>query len=165
VLGICAGVAYCVVADQQKNEQTRREFEAAKAVSVLPPGTEQAWLAYADRRIAATMRRQGSAVQVVGLLDRLQNRTTIISISTPYQISCGSRLGTDVKFGSGDDSITIPIVGDLVRLTDRSAEYAPQLGVHPRSIAATKLYETLCREISDRVQAIMAPNTATPVQP
>ena len=182
VLGVLAGGAYWVTASKMtpadSDTPTDSETEVAKAVSVLPPGTEEAWLAYVDRRIAATLTRRGRTVEVSSLVPQIQQE--FVSINTPYKIDCitvtdiedqprhapptgGGRMlpiFADVTFGYGDDSTTAFILGAV----GPGVEDAPQLVVHPKSIAATKLYGTLCRRISDGVQAIMAPDTGTPAQ-
>jgi hypothetical protein len=184
--GVVAGIAYSVVSIE-RDKVAKRELEtaeaaaraAANAVSVLPPGTENAWLAYVDRRVAATMTPQGSTVRVVGVVgdpdDPLSYRsvTAIISSNKPYQVSCGSvsksrfyigpsgSSGIDVKFGAGKDATTVEILDGG---SDRSAEKAPQLGVARTSVAAKTLTETLCRRVADDVNAIMAPSTGTPAQ-
>jgi hypothetical protein len=71
LLSVLAGVGYCAEESQRtarEKAQSDREAKAARSlaasVSVLPPGTEEAWLEYVDRRIAATMKREGSTVEI-----------------------------------------------------------------------------------------------------
>ena len=40
------------------------EEALAKAVRVLPEGTEEAWIAYVDQRVAAAIQRRGDNLQV-----------------------------------------------------------------------------------------------------
>lgn len=151
-IAVLAGTAYFVDLGERKS-RADHELEVARAVRVLPSGTEQAWLQYVDRRIAATLVRRENAIQVVAFGDNVRGNTTIVSINTPYQVQCDPISGGSVDFGYGDNPVTVPIFGLMVM--DPSAEKAPPLGVNMTSIAATKLTEALCRRISDRVQAII----------
>lgn len=129
-------------------------FEAEKAVSILPEGVEAAWLSYVDRRVAATVQRTGPLVKVHGDLDHVTNKTTIISVNTPYRVECDALTGGTVTFGRLDDSVTVTIFGLMV--ADPSAERAPSLGVNRLSIAATNLTKTLCSRLANAVAAAMA---------
>ena len=151
MVAVIAGLAYCNNI-QQKNDRAAHDLEAAKAVAVLAPGVEEAWLAYVDRRVAATMHRIGTNVRVTGMLEELTSQTTIVSANSPYQISC-DRIGGSVTFGYGEDATSVSIFGLLL---SPSAEKPPALGVHPDSIAAKILREKLCLRLSERVQAVMA---------
>ena len=148
---ILTAALYYVDAKRTEQRLEADELKAALSVSVLPAGTEEAWSAYVDRRIAATMQREGRVIHVVGMLDRILSKTTIVSANSPYAISCDP-LGAGIQFGYGDDAIKVSVFGVLAEI---SAEKAPALGVNPRSIAAVQLREHLCRRISARVQAIM----------
>lgn len=149
------GYLVYAVLDAVQQERTQAD-RVARAVSELPPDTERLWIEYVHRRIAATMTRQGNAVEVIAMDSFVTHAISIVSINTPYTVSCDNGLGVTIEFGYGDDSITVPIFGPMV--LNRAAEKRPQLGVHRSSIAATKLNETLCHIVSQSVQAIMAPN-------
>jgi len=142
------GLHSCTVA----REKERRDTAARAAVSELPPGVESAWLAYVDRRVAATIRRRRNTLEVTEFASAAIDRTTIISDNMPYRVDCDSIIGAEVRFGHGSEYATVPIYGRMVM--DRSAEEPPPLGVSPASIAAKTLARTLCTRISQRVQQL-----------
>lgn len=170
LLGI-AGLSQIRKGDAETSKRTESDAEAAaeKAVSVLPPGTEDAWLAYVDRRIAATLHRSGSVIQLTGGVNDIMGTTAYVSVNSPYGISCNVGDG-DLTFGYGHASVTCPdggepeidndftvaVYGDVTN-ADPSAERSPPLGVHKLSIAARNLDKSLCKRIAERLQEIMAP--------
>ena len=110
-----------------------------------------------DRQVASLLTRRGNVVEVSG-------PNAIVSANSPYRISCNTMLGIDVKFGCGDDAVTVPIVGVSMRASPFFSgidlhvptDHAPDLPVDVESIAANRLMPTLCRRVSDRVQSIMS---------
>jgi len=146
--------------------------KAARAVTVLPPGTEEAWNAYIDRRIDSTLERRGSAVRLNDYFSRALSKTIFVSIYSPYEISCDI-IGSSIKFGFSEcahadkdascDEIS-PIFFYMVKEggggymnPDPSGEQPPPLGVAANSTAADELTAHICQRINDRVQAIFSP--------
>jgi len=94
---VALGIATIVVAnshdpDQQqaKRETADREWQAAKAVSVLPSGTEDAWIAYVDRKIAAAITRKGNAIHVVGLMGFFPHTLIVWRVPSSRLVTRGS---------------------------------------------------------------------------
>lgn len=170
LLGI-AGLSYVRngAAESKDRVQSDAEIAAAKAVSVLPAGTEEAWLAYVDRRIAATLHRSGSVVQLTGGVNDIMGKTAYVSVNSPYEVSCFAGQGS-LTFGYGhasvfcpngdepeiDNDFTVAVYG-YVTNADPSAEKSPPLEVSKLSAAARNLDKTLCKRIAERVQEIMTP--------
>lgn len=152
IVAVCALAVYCTDSSQRER-LAKIELQAALAVDVLPPGTEEAWLAYVDRRIAATIRRENDSIQVVGWLDQVLNQTTILSLNMPYKVSCSSLWGGTIAFGNGEDPTVVPIFG--IQVHDDNAEAPPALGVNRRSIASEALHEKLCQRMSVRIQQLL----------
>jgi hypothetical protein len=126
-------------------EATRREkLEADKAVLALPAGTEEAWLAHVDRRLATAIQSQAGAFAVTSG-PGLSDETKLVSRNTPYQVTCSPYFGGSVEFGSGDNSVVVRIFDFLA---DKTVDDAPLLGVSKQSIAASDLSRTLCARIS-----------------
>jgi hypothetical protein len=148
-IAVC-GIVYYAYSEKQKSlaEQAKLNFDTA--VSVLPPGTQEAWIAYVERRVAAAIQPKPGAISVTSLLDE----TTFVSRNTPFKVSCSPGTGGLVEFGYGENSVTVPIYGLLV---DREAERAPPLGVIQRSVAAAELSRTLCGRISAALSGIVQP--------
>jgi hypothetical protein len=146
--------------------QTEQELEAAKAIAVLPPGTAEPWDSYVDRRIAATLHRTGTTVQLINPINEMLGKTVYVSIYSPYEISCDV-LGGSIAFGysqrtmtsrngeNGDssDDLSLNIYG-VVAEADPTAEKPPPLGVNIQSIAAAKLGKRLCQRIAERMETI-----------
>ena len=156
--------------DKQAAIDSKQKIDAARdAVSVLPQGTEDAWDAYVDRRLAATLHRSGSTIQLLGGVNEMMGKTVLLSVNSPYQILCEFG-GGSIKFGYAQQAMTCPngeeaeidddnsvyIYGAFAD-SDPSAEKPPPLGVYGQSIAAKELQKRLCQRIADKVQAIMAP--------
>jgi hypothetical protein len=152
-----AFLVVAVIVDARHSEQRKRqEHIEALAVSELPAGTEDSWLAYIDRRIAASIYSDGQLVHVAGMEDFLTKATTLVSRNTPYQITCDPILGTTVHFGAESAygiSTDVPILGPM--LIDPSVEKPPPLRVDKASIASKRLDEILCARVASRLSAIM----------
>jgi hypothetical protein len=153
--------------ETSKRTESDAEVAAEKAVSVLPPGTEAAWLAYVDRRIASTLHRTGNMIQITDGLNAMLGMTQYVSANSPYEVSCDMLEGS-LAFGyassvtcgdsgepESDSDYKVDIYGSVTN-ADPSAEKAPPLGVSEHSIAAAHLNKVLCQRIAERVQEIMA---------
>ncbi len=154
-LAICAAVAsgliYYVFSARQSTIAVQAKLDLDKAVSVLPPGTQEAWIGYVDRRVAAAIQQEAGAILVTGLSDE----SKYVSRNTPYQVSCSPIIGGSIEFGYGDNSITVPIYGVL--LDDGKAERPPPLDVANSSFAAANLSRTLCERIAVSLNKILLP--------
>ncbi|MSO70811.1 MAG: hypothetical protein EXQ88_02150 [Alphaproteobacteria bacterium] len=111
------------------------EETVAKAVRVLPEGTEEAWIAYVDRRVAAAIQRRGDNLQVVTWMDYVFKTSTFVFRNMPYSISCMQPElgGGSVKFGQEND---VRIFG--IMNPSRTEDPEPPLGVHAQSIAGQR---------------------------
>lgn len=160
IVAVLALLSYGLL--QIRNAQDQK-LALARAVSILPPGTEAAWVAYVDGRLAKTIRRRGDSVLVVQFEDQLLGTNTVVSPTTPYKVSCDWAIGAVVWFGTKevewegkkmmllqDSSIMVQVAGALA-----PPEEAPALGVDAESIAANHLSELLCERISARLREIM----------
>jgi hypothetical protein len=128
----------------------------ANAVDTLPPGVENVWLAYVDRRVAATIKRDGNVVDVVQMVDIVTGTSDIVSITTPFSISCDVYLGASVQFGYGDDAVTASVIDPFgIKDVDSTVETQPHLGVSTSSIAAKHLSKDICQRIAVDVSSIM----------
>lgn len=167
VLIVIWAVMTAISNNARDHSQRAESLKRARAVSVLPNGTEEAWFSYIDRRLVAAIRRHGDVLLVASQGDDILHATTFVSLNMPFQISCSWPLGADVKFGQGDDAVEVPIYGVMLMLLSSGAETEPQLGVDQESIAAQKLSENLCTRISVYMQKIEAPSSArlAPVAP
>jgi hypothetical protein len=129
--------------------QARQDLD--KAVDVLPIGTQEAWMGYVDRRVAAAIQLKAGALLVADLSDEPK----YLSRNTPYQVSCTPYLGGSIEFGYGENSTTVPIYGLL--LDHRKTEMAPPLGVAESSIAAANLTKVLCERITVSLTRLLPP--------
>lgn len=92
-----------------------QELEKAKAINVLPPGTKEAWDAYVDRRISSMLQRSGSTIQLVDFESKILNKTTFVSVTSPYIITCDMVAGsikfpqTATKYGDDIETVTLYI--------------------------------------------------------
>lgn len=170
----------------KSDEAAERKRALAQSVSVLPPGTEEAWTAFVDHHLSGAIQRQGDKVRVAmmgeKILDYGKTAKTIglvfgsseveISPSTPYDVSCDPGLGASVDFGretrsvmTDTHSITVPIYGlypyialmPIPRNLKEEAE--PSLGVDIGSIAAQHLSDVLCARIRSYLKSIMTTET------
>jgi hypothetical protein len=127
-----------------------------RIVSVLPPGTEEAWNSYVDRRFTAAIVRDGAVIYVgaplKGLMLSGTTMTTIVSINTPYMMNCNFGNG-EITFGYGDNAVVVPIFGWFADMYGK--ESPPPLGIDTSSIAAERLWAKLCTRISDKLQALL----------
>ena len=130
--------------------------EGEKPLATLPGGAEDAWLAYVDRRVHASLQRQGTTLDVMSDFDIITGRTTIVSLGTPYQVDCDPISGGVVTFGKDAESepITVSIFGPLANANPK-VEKSPPLGIDPTSAAAHDLNGRLCHRIAEDVQAIV----------
>jgi hypothetical protein len=148
IAGACA-LFYYVHSSNQKALEDQAKLNADKAVNVLSPGTEEAWTAYVDRRVAAAIQIKAGAI----LVTDDSNEARFVSRNTPYQVKCAP-MESLVEFGYGDNSVTVPIYGWIV---DREAESPPPLGVIESSVAAANLSRTLCERISASLSKFVSP--------
>ena len=147
---VVGGVVYYAYSTQQRSLAEKAQLDNEKAVNVLPPGTQDAWIPYVERRVAAAIQIKGGAISVASVLDE----TTFVSQNTPFKVSCSPSTGGSVEFGYGENSVTVPIYGWLV---DRDAESPPPLGVNRSSVAATNLSRILCERIAASINKIVQP--------
>jgi hypothetical protein len=151
---VVIGLVYYVFSTMQdslrETATQQAQLTAANAVSVLPSGTQEAWIAYVDRRFAEAIQFKAGAISV----DDESHEAKYVSLNTPYQVSCSPALGGSVEFGYGDGAVTVPIYGWL---NDRKAEPPPSLGVIKSSLAAANLSRTLCERISLLLRKIVVP--------
>ena len=131
-----------------------RQALAAINNAALPAGTEQAWHAYIDRRLAATLHRKGSALNVRADIDGFLGNSTDVPLATPFAVDCTRGFGAIVRFENGGDALTASIFGPTV--VEPPAEHPPALGVSPGSIAASDLKTALCTRIAAGVRDMMA---------
>jgi hypothetical protein len=148
-VAVC-GVVYYAYSEKQKSVAEQAKLNFDKAVSDLPPGTKEAWIAYVERRVAAAIQLKAGAISVTSVSDE----TTFVSRNTPFKVSCNPGTGGLVEFGYGENSVTVPIYGLLV---DRQTESSPPLGVIQTSVAAANLSRTLCKRISAALSKIVQP--------
>jgi hypothetical protein len=153
-VAIAAAVGGYFYYDYSTTQAKKAKLEVNMAVSVLPPGTQEAWIAYVDRRAAAAVQPRAGAVALTGMFNGVLQKATLGSRNTPYQVRCGPIIGASVTFGYGDDSVMVPIYGGF---SNREAEKAPPLGVIKSSVAAENLSRTLCERISVSLSRIMLP--------
>src|SRR4051812_31670226 len=104
VVIVCAG-AYYVHAAQQRSLAEKAKFNLERAVEVLPPDTEQAWISYVERRFASAMQPKAGAISIAGTIDD----ATYVSRNTPYKVSCDPITGGSVEFGYGENAVTAPV--------------------------------------------------------
>jgi hypothetical protein len=148
----------------------------ARAVKALPAGTEQAWIAYVDHRLAGAIERRGGSVRIAVANQEVLSRDPAVglifgsdehrlSLNTPYHIICDTVTGGVVEFGVRDD-VDGPIEVSIWGMGPYSAlapiapvlltEKAPSLSVDKQSVAAARLSEKLCDRVSARLHEIMA---------
>ena len=144
VAGACA-LFYFAHSSNHDAPVDKAKLDADRAVDVLPRGTLEAWMAYVDRRITATIQPQVGSISVTDVA----NETTFVSRNTPYRIKCTPMEGS-VEFGYGDNSIT-------VELFEGEDESPPALGVIKSSVAAANLSRTLCQHISQSLNKLVSP--------
>jgi hypothetical protein len=152
---ICGAISlaliYYVYDARQSKLALQAKWDLDKAVNVLPPGTQEAWLEYVDRRMAVAIQSKAGALFVTGLSDEPK----YLSRNTPYQVSCYPNMGGSIEFGYGENSTTVPIYG--LMLDDKKTEKAPLLGVADSSIAAANLTKILCERIAASLTRLLLP--------
>lgn len=156
LIALGLGVAWCVNNQREGRQRAALELKEARSVAVLAAGTEEAQIAYLDRRLTTAIRPVAGAVRLHGSWLGFGDTITIISTNVPYQISCG-QFGITVRFGYGDDSVSVELANHNLALAD---EPPPPLGVHIDSIAARDLYKKLCHRVAQRLQSVMHEPTA-----
>lgn len=157
----------------------QHERAIAQAMSALPPGTDEAWTAFVDRRFAGAIQRRGGMV-IIGIPSEHIVETarppkvtktsemifsfgeTRISPNTPYEVDCTPELGAAVSFRTGAGGPLVGIYGAwpylaLTPIAIELTEGPPPLGVDKKSILAKQLFERLCGRVSAHMQEIMAP--------
>lgn len=154
LVGIVGGTAVAWFGMDRARVERELQDALARAVDVLPPGTEDAWISYADQQFARAIQRHGDTLKVVDSLSKILHRTTFISLNYPYSISCHPVLGIKVEFhGSREHTIDVPIYRTMASKLNEEAR--PPLSVDKRSVAAVKLSALLCERVSDRMQEVM----------
>lgn len=149
---VVVGAVYYFKSESDKSAVAATRFKIARAVEQLPPGTEDAWLAYVEKRFGERIRLVDGVVYVQGAADRSLQQTTIVSRNSPFHISCNPIFGASVEFAVGFKTVTVPIY----RLLDADDQKAPPLEVVATSIAGEKLSKKLCERISALMIPIMA---------
>jgi hypothetical protein len=161
------------IAYYRSREEQKRQAELARAVALLPPGTENAWAAYVDRILARTVSIRKDGIRVRALGAPALGQTMFISRNMPWQVSCDPVMGASVEFGLGDDSIMVWVYGTMRDADDKIAATSslaavlpsrPPLGVDTRSIAAKRLSEVLCERIAAYLQKIMQSGSAISIK-
>lgn len=134
-----------------------------KAVDTLPTGVLSAWSSHLARQVQTAIRPDGSIIWVRAQGDFLDDRMTAVSRNMPYSFYCAPVIGAEVQFGVGPETINVPIFGAL--RFERNAERPPDLGVHPQSIAAERLYRELCTALPQMVSERLAATSDLPSSP
>ena len=155
IIGLCvvAGVAAAGAAwiDHEEKQKLAawQQRKAEDAISILPPGVEDAWIRYVDERLSMRLEARQNAIRVryPG-----ESKTVLVSLNMPYSVECSPDLGGSVTFGSGENATAVLIYGFL---DFESKE--PEMGVRRTSIAAQQLHERLCDRIQSRVATLMKP--------
>jgi len=132
-------------------DRKRAESKAALAVQVLPPGVEDKWNAYVDRRVTAAITRSGDMLVVQHSFGAFRIRTGIVSINDPYAVECNAFIGINVTFGSGHSAMSVPVFG---LFSNRKAEPEPELGVDGMSVAAKELKSRLCTRVAAHMRKV-----------
>lgn len=149
ILIFCAvvgGMVYYAYSERQRSLAEQAKLTIDKAVSELLPGTQDAWIAYVERRVAAAVQSRSGAISVTQY-----DETIFVSRNTPFKVRCSPSSGS-IEFGYGENAVTVPVYGWF---DDRDAE--PPLGVISSSVAAANLSKTLCERISASVSKIVQP--------
>jgi hypothetical protein len=149
IVAVC-GSAYFIHSSQQKLLAEKAKLNFERSVDVLSPGTEDAWISYVERRVAAVMQFKVGAISINNSI----SEATYVSRNTPYRVSCDPITGGTVEFGYGENPVMVSIYGLVV---DGEAEAAPPLGVSSSSVAAAKLSRRLCERIVILVSKIAQP--------
>ena len=135
------GIGSLIWWNRKTAEADRVAYEAAIAVSVLPPGVEHEWMQFVDQRLVDRIRVVGENLLVK---KRVSNdRTDYISRNMPYSVDCGGLGSIRVTFGSRDSGISV----EVARLEDNKRG-SPALPVDPASIAGKKLRQALCAQVA-----------------
>ena len=151
---IVAALAYYAYTNHKNTLAEQAKLQTDMAVSVLPPGTQQAWIAYVDRRVADSIQTRSGSLLIKGMSDSAMRQATIVSRNTPYRLTCSTILGSSVEFGYGESAVIVPIYGAM--LFGPATEKPPELGVIRSSVAATELSRFLCDHISARLDVLLS---------
>ena len=76
-------IAYCVYQVNETNKADAR-IKAEEAFTVLPPGTEDAWKAYVNRRMEVLFHRKGNSVEVTDFLQEITGGNKYVSVNKRY---------------------------------------------------------------------------------
>lgn len=142
---LVASVGACSNSIQDLEKQEAAQRSADMAVSVLPPGVEDAWNVYLDQQFARAVQPQGDVVRLTDTINVL-DATSLVSRNSPYEVHCDST-GGSINFGQGESATTVTIYGI-------GAE-PPPLGVPTNSIAAKHLYQEMCERIAAHMHDVM----------
>lgn len=156
----CAFLAWFAVSHHRaEKERTLRmaEAEAARSVSVLPAGVEEAWLLYIKGRFSEEIQREGNNLKVRTTYIGAEPSYTYVSLNHPYNIDCNDPdgFGISVSFGKEESSPSANITG----MFSPDFKNEPQRGVSPGSIASKNLDEMLCRWVADQLVALTGQST------
>jgi len=160
-VALLGGGGYWVRSIMDKQAKDREALEAVEAVTTLPDGVEQNWLAYVDQQMGKLIQRRGAQLYLKEPdSDVAGGAGTFVSITMPYSIDCSDQ-GT-IKFGTGEDPVEVRVFGmwgdpdrNDPKNSDDDAE--PRLGVSFVSKASDTLRQTLCTRIADDMQVLTKP--------
>lgn len=156
-LWLCAGIAviawFGVSRHYAEKERVSRiaKVEAARAVSVLPMGVENAWISYIDKRFSEEIQREDRNLKIRIKHIGAEPSYAYTSRNHPYRVDCNAHnLGISISFGDGEDGSVVNLTGDF------SADFAnePKRGVSPYSIASRSLDMKLCQRIAAQLAAL-----------
>jgi hypothetical protein len=153
----------------QQAEQSVDDDPAALAVTVLPAGVEEQWLAFVDERMETLIERRGDMLAIKDPMTIASGQTgSFVSLNMPYSISCP--LYGQITFGSGDSAIDVYVFWMTSGSAKQTPEPAPTndnsiaslimpaepvLGVSPASKAAQGLRQKLCVRIAEDLQKLL----------
>src|SRR5258707_2487 len=80
---LATGLYYYAHSADEKALADQAKLNADRAVNVLPPGIEDAWIAYVERRVAVAIQPKAGAISVTSSPDE----TTLVSRNTPFKVT------------------------------------------------------------------------------
>jgi hypothetical protein len=82
------GVATFSVYSNSHEAQARREERERRdqAVDVLPPGVQEQWIEYVDKRVCAMINPVPGSIEIAD--QSKMGTTTLLSRNTPYKLTC-----------------------------------------------------------------------------